>query len=729
MEAWQGDPTPSMDEWGDCRMKVDMDLSSTEPTGSDTTLLVGQFVRRNGQYGSVSVSGYLTANGVDAITDTRKNFAPDGTVETYGVAQHAGLIPKDWVEFDLARNTRPRAQAYKVVHLRRLPRYAVLPEATIDGYRSLLTGQGWRGDSRPGLWAFRISGGMVLVADMEFSKSKGLRITRASARDVKCYVHDDGEIVRIGTAGGADDVYLSKSTEPLDALNWSNEADHIGRVIRSLAGANDPRTTEIITWLELHHEDGTGRVSAASGDRSEAMDALRSGSLAARLRSDRELMETYLAAAINNEAVREAVGAYAREGHSAEGERLRAELDVDIANERQRRLDALASEVEADQVAALARLDDELAAMEAINRAGLEATIEKAAHDAAERIKELEAAVDERSDGLDRELAAQADALSSAKADVASSEAQLAGIRSETEVARRKLGEVKSEIDRLLAISAHLRQSDPSTVSTRPSGMPRTFPSHPLVDLTSKARLIADNAMLTDEGKTVLRSLLVLLLSGEVPVLSGGGAADLLRVAETIICPGRAVKIEADPTLISVDDFWARPGSGMPTLLAVAADATKDGGAVLVVIRGIERSAARYWLPALADALRNGGLPRGLFICCTVNDREHEEIEALPSDAPHMVVDCIFRDAAFVAAATLLSPQHTVFETLDQGPMPSDLSMFTMMLLGMERHRSLGVTMRAARMVAEAMALLDDEDEAKRIALKFATPTESNPGK
>lgn len=710
-------------------MKVDANLSGSEPAGSDTTLLVGQFVRRNGQYGSVSVYGYLTASGVDAITDTRKVFSRDGTVETYGVSQHAGLIPKDWVEFDLVRNTRPRAQAYKVAHLRRLPRYAVLPETTIDGYRSLLTRQGWRDDSRPGLWAFRISGDMVLVADMELVKGKGLRIARAAARDVKCYAYVDGDVVRLDTAGGADDVYLSKLAEPLNSLDWSDEADHIGRVIRSLAGANDPLIAEIITWLELHRDDRTGRVSAASGDRAEAMDALRSGSLAARLRSDRELMEIYLAAAIENEAVRKAVAAYTREGYGAEWERLRAELDVDIANERERRLNALASEIEADHVAAVARLDVKLAAIEATNRATLEATIEKAGCDAAEQIKELEAAVGERRDELDRELAAQAEELSRAKADLAWSEAEIASIRGETKAARSELEGVKSEIDRLLAISARLRQPVPSMVSTPPSGMPRTFPSHPLVDLTSKARLIADNVMLVNEGKTALRSLLVLLLSGEVPVLSGDDVADLLRVAETIICPGRAVTIEADPTMISVDDLWARPGSGMPTLLAAAADAAKDGGAVLVVIRGIERSAARYWLPALADALRNGGLPRGLFICCTVNGFEHEEIEALPSDVPRMGVNGVFRDAAFVSAATLLSPQHIVLETLDPGQMPSDLSAFTMMMLGMESHHSLSVTMRAARMVAESMALLNDADEAKRIALKFATPTAWKPGK
>lgn len=712
-------------------MKVDVNLSRLNSAGSDTPLLVGQFVRRDGQYGLVSVYGHLTANGVDAITDTRKVFGRNGTVETYGVIQHAGLLPKNWVEFDLTRNTRPCAQKYKVVHLRRLPRYAVLPESTIDGYRSLLTEEGWRSDSRPGLWAFRLSGNMVLVAEMELVKDKGLRITRTAAREVKCYAYDDKDVVRLLTAGEADDVYLHRSEEPLNLLDWSDEVDHIGRVIRFLADVNDPRITEIITWLELHHEDGTGRISSTSCDRSEAIDALRSGSLAARLHNDRELMEIYIAAAVENEAVREAVAAYAREEHGAEWERLRSELNVDIENERERRLEALASEIKANRVVAAARLDDELAAMEATKRAALEETIEKAEHDVAERIKELEETIDKRRGELNQELIAQADMLSCMKVEVASSETELAGIRNETETARSELGELETEIDRLLAISARLQQQESvsSTVSTRPSGIPRVFPSHRLADLTSKAGLITDNVMLLDEGKAALRSLLVLLLSGEVPVLSGNEVADFLRIAETIICPGRAVTIEADPTLISVDDLWARPGSGMPTLLAAAADAAKDGGAVMVVIHGIERSAARYWLPALADALRNGGLPRGLFICCTVNDLEHEEVEALPNDTPRMSVDAVFQDAAFVAGATLLSSRHIVLETLDPGLMPSDLSAFTTMMLGMESHRSISVTMRAARMVAEAMSLLDDKNEAKRIALKFATPTLTKPGK
>lgn len=708
-------------------MKADLNLGGSDSAGTDTKLMIGQFVRRNGQYGSVAVYGYLTAQGVDVIPDTKRLFARDGTVETHGLAQHAGLNPKDWVEFDVARNTRPRAQEYKVVHLKRLPRYAVLPESTIHGYRAQLTKNGWRGDIRPGLWAFRLSGDMVLVAEMELVKDKGLRITRTAARDLKCYSYDHDDVVRLGT----EDVYLSRTAEPLHSLDWSDEADHIGRVIRSLAGARDSRISEIITWLELHHEEGTGKVSAASGDKAVAMEALRSGTLAARLRDDRELMEVYLAAATENEDVREAVAAYAREGHGAEWERLRAELDAEIAKERGNRLDALAADLETDRAAAIAKLNDDLAAEEKSSRADLEAQIEKAGRDVDERIKAVEATVGVRRVALDEELGNREAALAAAKADVEASEAVLAGVEIEIEAARNDLADVKSEIDRLLAISARLGQAEtpPPAASARPVGMPRVFPIHPLADLSSKAGLIGGNVMLVDEGKHALRAFLVLMLSGEVPLLSGSDAADLLRVAETIICPGRAVTIEADPTLISVDDLWSRPGSGMPTLLAAAADAAREGGAVLVLIRGIERSGARFWLPALSDALRSGGLPRGLFVCCTVNDPDHEEVAALPPDVPHMEINGVFRDVAFAAAATLLSPKHIVLETLDPGPMPSDLSASTTMMLGLESHHSLAVSLRAARMVAEAMALLNDEDEAKRIALKFATPTAPKTGK
>lgn len=712
-------------------MKGEVELERDVSTSANSKWLVGHFVRRQGQFGTVSVVARRCGAGIELIPEPKKLFPRDGCVETQGINQHASLHPGDWLEFDVAKNQRFRAPECKVVHLKRIPRFAVLPESGMPGYRVLLTREGWSGDHRPGLWAFRLTGDMVVVAELELGKDKRLRLGRASARDMKCYRYHDDSVVRLSAGKISDDVYILPEEEPVASFDWSDEADHIGRVVRALAGAGDPRVADIIAWLELHHEAGTGKVSAASGDKEEALEALRSGALAARLHADRELMEIYLAAALQNDGVRDAVAAYAREGHGAEWDRLRAELADEVASEKAERLQELSAEIEAERIAGFARLDQELVRHGEAERETHAARWAVAEREAAGRIEALETEVAARRVELERDMDARTGALTEMNQAVAAAETELGGLRGETEDARTQLEEVKSEIDRLLAIAGRLGPTGPSAshAARSAAGFPVTFPEHPLAEVGAKAALISRNVLLSDHGKEVLESLLVLLLSGELPILVGDQVSDLLRIAETVIAPGRLVSIEADPTLISIDDLWSRPGSGMPTLLATAADAVKGGGAVIAVVRSIERSGARFWMPALAEALKGGALPRGLFVCCTVNDREHDEIAALPGGVPWLEVTDAFRPEAYSAAPTLLSQSRLALESLDPGPIPTDLSAVTAMTLGLEQHRSVDLMMRAARMFAEAIVALGDEDKARRLVARVAqslTPKAGN---
>lgn len=703
-------------------MKGDVEQKGDVSTSADSKWLVGHFVRRQGQFGTVSVVARRSGPGVELIPEPKKLFPRDGCVETQGINQNTGLHPGDWLEFDVAKNQRFRAPECKVVHLNRIPRYAVLPESGMPKYRVQLTREGWSGDHRPGLWAFRLAGDMVLVADLELGKDKLLRLSRASARNVKCYQYHDDSVVRLRAGKISDDVYILPEEEPIASFDWSDEADHIGRVVRALAGAGDPRVADIIAWLELHHEAGTGKVSAASGDQEYALEALRSGALAARLHADRELMEIYLAAALQNDGVRDAVAAYAREGHGAEWDLLRAELADEVASEKAERLQELAAAIEVERGAGFARLEQELLERGQAERVAHAARWATAEREAAGRIEELESEVAARGVELERDMDARARALTETNQAVAAAETELGGLREETEDARARLVALKDEVDRLLTVTDRLEPTGPgaSHAARSPAGFPVTFPDHPLADVGAKSGLISRNVLLSDHGKETLESLLVLFLSGELPILVGDQAADLLRIAEAVIAPGRLVSIEADPTLISIDDLWSRPGSGMPTLLATAADAARGGGAVIAVVRGIERSGARFWIPALTAALKSGALPRGLFVCCTVNDREHDEIAALPGGAPWLEVTDAFRPEAYSAAPTLLSQSRLTLETLDPGSIPADLSAVTAMTLGLEQHRSVDLMMRAARMFAEAIVALGDENKARRLVVRVA---------
>ena len=114
-------------------------------------------------------------------------------------------------------------------------------------------------------------------------------------------------------------LYDPGDSNPLAVHDWSPGADYVAHVVRALAGADDPRLPELITWLELHREEKTGRVSAIGTDHELAFEALRSGELAARLSADREVMMAYLAAAKKDPAIAAAVDqAAVREAQAAE---------------------------------------------------------------------------------------------------------------------------------------------------------------------------------------------------------------------------------------------------------------------------------------------------------------------------------------------------------------------------------------------------------------------------
>lgn len=709
-------------------MTVEVGAERSVFVPADLKRFAGHFVRWQGQYGSIAVIGQLNTDGLEVIANPTRLFPRDGLVEIQA-GGHGELHPGDWVEFDVIKNTRYRAPAYKALHLRRLPRFAVLPDSTLPIYRDLLTREGWSGDSRPGLWALRLAGDTVIVAELEAGKDGRLRIARASARDVKRYRYAQGCVVRGNNGVRADDVYVTSISSEMTALDWSDDVDHISRVVSTLAGIGDPRVPEIISWLELHEELITNPASATSEDKEPAFDALRSAALASRLRADRKLMEIYLAAALHDEAVRDVVAAYVKEGHGAERNKLRAELDKEINAKKVRRLAELSAEIEADRAAGMARIEQELQNYEASVRLECDTRLRDAERAAYSRIQALETSVTERSDQLEHQIAEQAQKLADIKSDTAVLAAERDALRIESENARTELADVNGEIDRLLAVAAQLSPTTTSSASQSAisnAGIGRVFPSHPKVGVAIKGQLIERQVMLSEKGRELLQSLVVTLLSGEIPILVGGESADLLRVAEAIICPGRFVSIEADPTLISIDDLWARPGSGAPTLLAAAAEAARNSGTVLVVIRGIERSGARFWLPALSEVFRCGGLPRELLVCCTVHEPEHDELRAIPESVPWFEAKGLFSQGAALAGPSLLTPPRLKLEVLDPGAMPMDLSIANSLAIELGENLNLDIAMRSARMFAEAITLIGDAESAQRLVLNIAKQLKSN---
>lgn len=704
-------------------MKADAERQGSATSTGESKLLVGRFVRRQGSYGTISVVGYLTPTGIEVIADPKKLFGRDGVVETQGII-HMGLNPGDWVEFDTQKNGRFRAPDYKANHLRRLPRFATLHDATVDEYRVLLTKDGWRGDRRPGLWALRISDDKILVGELELQKDGSLRLSKSAAREVKLYHFDQQKISCARFGDDLEPLFVGHPDAAIALYDWSDEADYIGRVIRSLAGHRDSRVDEIITWLELHYEEATGKVSAASSEQDAAFDALRSGALASRLRADRQLMQAYLEAALDNDAVRDAVAQFAREGDTAERERMRQQLADELEKEREERVLAIEAELDSLKADALEALNKEILEL-AAERQRIEAERESDAKLMLdERLVNLEKMFDSRKSQLDEEIAEKIQTLTETAANIEGVRSELAQVQAEKEEACSELNIIKQEIDRFIAVQDHVSLPSPAARASailRPTvEIPLYLPNHPVVSAISKRDIINSNTMLSAQGKDSLRSLVVMTLSGELPILAGAEVEDFLCIAAAIICPGRYVAVEADPTLISVEDLWSRPGSGTSTLLAAAADAARSGGTVLVAIKGIEQSGARYWLPALAEALRSGALPRGLLVCCTVRDPDHDELKSIPFGHVFVTLENSLAPNAAIIAPSLFSPPFVNLESLDPPPRPENLSDGNKAILEIGEKISIGLAVRVARMFLEARHFLDDDAEAQRLVLKIS---------
>jgi hypothetical protein len=702
-------------------MKADVEmLDDTAVGGLQPKSYIGRLLRRQGQYGSVSVVGTVAGTAVEYISEPKRLFPKDGTVETYGVSQHAGLSPGDWVEFDVGRNTRQRAAEYKVVHLRRIPRYAVLSEGVDAFYRTLLIREGWRGDRRPGLWALRISGDRLIIVDLELGKDGALRIPRTAAQSVSYYSHKNDNVARLDTTQTTEDAYLGHETELLGRFDWSDEADYVARVIRSLADVDDPQISDLIAWLELHQEAGSGKVLAAGVDHAAALDALRSGELAERLRADRELMKAYLDAAVGDEAVAAAVAEYARQGHTE----ARARLLTDLENELGRRRDTLVAAQKVDLAeqheAAVKALDEEIQNLRADKLAESERALKLAQQRYAARMAQLDCEHQSSMAELEQQIHTRGIELAQIEIKISDATSALKTAQADFEAERARGRDAAAEVDRLLSVSGRLSTAALSATPAVASAIPFAFPDREAVSVGALYQSINGLAMLSAKGRELIRRMMVLMLSGELPILYGADKLDFVRLAGAVITPGRIGFMRADPTLISIEDVWARPGSGAPTIMAAATSASAKGGSILVAVTDVESSGARFWMPALADFLRSPARPRGLLVCALAGDLEHEEMKALPQDLAMLEIEGVFETGAFFGALALPGVAATQEFALDTGTTPVDIPAAARVISALGFEPSVGLVMRLARIAAEAATMIADDAAATKLTVAIA---------
>lgn len=675
----------------------------------------GRLMRRRAMRTAVEVVAVRGRAGWDPVDNPKRLFPKMGQVDLQGAAALEGNAG-DWLAFQVVDEGRPGAGQTRIGAHHYLPRYADMRSAgTIDTARFRFAREGWDGASDPGHWAVRIADDRYLALQLERRKDGRLRCTERSLGKILCLPFDEARLLVEPGASGEQLLYEPDGGAPLAEYDWSPGADYVAHVVRALAGANDPRLPELITWLELHRDDVTGRVSAIGTDHERAFEALRSGELAARLAADRDVMQSYLDAVRTDPIVAELVaGAVARETEQGRAA-VRTVLEAELADEFAAKRAALLGDLEAERSAAETALAECLAAQE-----------KKAAADLAARLAE-------QADAQASVLAAEKEAATRAADDARSELAALNEAQDEAKIALAALREQTAEqeerarvaTDRAVAIAKEHRIGDghaamaPRPLVTIPE---RKTPER--VDPAELGRRIAACVLLTDRGKAMMTAFTAYMLAGEVPILEGADVDAFILVAEALIAAEGLIPFDTDSTIIAPDDIWSRPGSHLPSQVAQAAAIAGVDQTFLVQLRGIERSAARVWHPALSALARRGLLPRPLLLFATLQDTASEEAGALPNDSCRLVIEEAVLSDAFLVAPSLLSRAPTAIALqLDPGEAPTDLSGATKAIAELEGLAlDLPAVMRVARVIAEASALTpNDMSAVKAIAQRFCS--------
>ena len=494
-----------------------------------------------------------------------------------------------------------------------MPRYLDMETlGFIEAARAFFLNEGWAGSTQTGHWAIRFDTTHVLVLDLVSDQGDTLKAMSSGLQRVPCYSFGAAQILPEPGIAEPVELYDLAEAVPLSVHDWSDDADYIANVVRALLGENDQRLEELITWLELHRDERSGHVSATGADPQKAFEAIRSGELATRLSTDKAVMAAYLSAVRNDPAVARAATEAAAQVSVRDREVVIATLRSELAADHEKEKKRQEKELKERELALQAELEQRIKVRGSTLERELQGSIAAAGREAEEqsaaRIKALAAEKAELTSDRDTLLAEQGELR-----------AEAARLSSNIAVLIEKCRLAEEEVSRQLSISSAIAPQ-----SETPS---RTLIRLPDIDDVCKAQLsiervaleISRSAMLTTRGKALMERFVIFMLAGEIPILEGEQADAFALIAEGLIAAHRLLPIDLDATILTPEDIWSRPGSGIESPVAQASNRARAGdGTFLVQLRGIERSAARYWYPALAVLARRGLLPRRLLLFATV---------------------------------------------------------------------------------------------------------------
>lgn len=111
--------------------------------------------------------------------------------------------------------------------------------------------------------------------------------------------------------------------------------------------------------------------------------------------------------------------------------------------------------------------------------------------------------------------------------------------------------------------------------------------------------------------------------SGRVVALPEDEAASFVRCLASVLTGGAWARHMLDPSVLSPDDLWRRPGTAEPTTFATAWTAARlDARRFrIVLLDGLSRTPLDLWVPAFAEALNEGSRPDNLLVFASYGPR------------------------------------------------------------------------------------------------------------
>ncbi|MDA9492360.1 hypothetical protein [Bradyrhizobium sp. CCBAU 11361] len=592
-----------------------MSASNTFVVGQCTRVRDNVFMKARAQ----SVDGVMR----DLTHTAQAEFPPEGEIELRGA--RAFLKQDDWAIAKPVLDGPPRRQRWVSPTARKLLPFEDLSGmAGSEAARRLLVETGLQ-DNFVGEKIYRIGADEMIMVKMVKSDDGRTRATAADMARLPVYGFDPAKVLAIPTPGGSISLMEKNHQSPETRLaNWMSDAQYVEQIVRSaLAGDGDEQKARAaIGATLLAHAGRLENLLSGSGepDPEVLREISRSRRLGEIVTSRPALVADFMQvlqqdpsirARIDEEIARLTSGAVEAKRAALTAE-LTASMEAEFAAVRRERGAKLEAELRDLETSSLQDLQARLDAQQGTALSGLEmkrSSLEKA-------VEELQ----KSRDALHEANRAKAGEIDAINADIT---------RLSLEAVDRK-----EDVDRLLRMEQVLREAGDR------ASAPPARPLIPLASASPSARPLAvggisdwlkKSQLLTDAGQRGVARVATLVLSGGLPVIDGPEADDVIDILSSMLAGGAITTLDCDPTVISYDDLWRRPGSGEPTALGQALSDARETSAVrLCAIRRADLAPSQFWIDTLRRAGKQRSFPKGFLLCVTRGGEDEAEAAGSP---------------------------------------------------------------------------------------------------